>query len=107
MRISLLLLLFVLAFAFSGCTASSTPTPSVIPTTHSASSSSMHPKQEEDVAPVLSGNLKRGCSELSGAGPKAGDKAVDFTLKDLQGTQFTLSQLLKDKPVVMVSGSYT
>ena len=31
-----------------------------------------------------------------------GDKAEDFTLKDIRGTEYTLSQLLTQKPVALV-----
>ena len=40
-------------------------------------------------------------------GLKPGDLAVNFTLKDVQGKETTLSKLLGEKPVVMVFGSFT
>lgn len=36
-----------------------------------------------------------------------GDQAEDFTLKDIHGTEHALSQLVKEKPVVLVFGSFT
>ena len=36
-----------------------------------------------------------------------GELAIDFTVKDTQGREFTLSKLLADKPVVMTFGSFT
>lgn len=36
-----------------------------------------------------------------------GDQAEDFTLKDIHGIEYTLSQLVKQKPVVLVFGSFT
>ena len=36
-----------------------------------------------------------------------GDPAVDFTLKDVNGKDVNLATLLDDKPVLLVSGSYT
>ncbi len=38
---------------------------------------------------------------------KPGDLAVDVTLHDLWGVEIRLSQLLADKPVLLVHGSYT
>jgi peroxiredoxin len=37
----------------------------------------------------------------------AGTLATDFTLRDLDGTQVTLSTLLATRPVLMVHGSFT
>jgi hypothetical protein len=36
-----------------------------------------------------------------------GDVAVDFTLDDLEGSEWTLSELLKTGPVLLLPGSYT
>ena len=60
-------------------------------------------------APVLAGDLKRGCQgggELSG-GLAVGALAVDFTLDDTTGQSHTLSEMLARQPVVMVFGSFT
>lgn len=40
-------------------------------------------------------------------GVKTGDTAIEFTLKDINGTSYSLSSLLETKPVLMVFGSYT
>ena len=40
-------------------------------------------------------------------GLAVGEPAVEFTLKDVNGTPHTLSALLAEKPVVIVFGSYT
>ena len=65
--------------------------------------------------PVLSNALIRGCkpSRQPGSGfetigrLREGEKAVDFTLKDIDGNEFILSRLLAEKPVLMVFGSFT
>lgn len=36
-----------------------------------------------------------------------GDAAIDFTLKDVDGKEHRLAQMLEDKPVLIVAGSYT
>ena len=36
-----------------------------------------------------------------------GDQAIDFTLKDTNGVEYRLSQLLQTRPVLMVFGSFT
>lgn len=63
--------------------------------------------------PALSDALKRDCRrDPASAGPgrgglNTGQTAVDFTLKDVNGREFSLSALLAEKPVVMVFGSFT
>lgn len=37
----------------------------------------------------------------------AGSRAIDFTLADVNGKTYTLAQLLAEKPVVLVTGSFT
>ncbi len=62
---------------------------------------------------VLSTALKRGCWPGSGSvslrntGLAEGETAVEFTLRDIQGNPVSLSQLLDEKPVVIVFGSFT
>lgn len=57
--------------------------------------------------------LMKGCqrSRPSGGfenvGLAVGESAIDFTLRDVDGNTFNLAQLLSEKPVVMVSGSFT
>ena len=68
---------------------------------------------EEPGEPVLSTTLKRGCSpadargNFGNAGLSIGETAVNFTLGDIHGTEFRLSRLLAEKPVMMVFGSFT
>jgi cytochrome oxidase Cu insertion factor (SCO1/SenC/PrrC family) len=62
---------------------------------------------ESPVRLELSTELNRNCAPFSASAPKSGELAIDFTLKDIHGTEFTLSELLAEKPVVMVFGSYT
>jgi hypothetical protein len=74
-----------------------------------STSISVIPEQE---GPVLSDTLKRaGELPVSGnfgnVGIPEGQLAVDFTLNDTNGGKVCLSDLLKEKPVVMVLGSYT
>ncbi len=62
--------------------------------------------------PVLSTALKRGCfrttrGNFDNAGLAIGERAVNFTLKDIYGNEYRLSRLLALKPVVMVFGSFT
>ncbi len=60
-------------------------------------------------------NLKRNCNpkiaESRDAyrfeGLEVGTNAIDFTLKDTFGNEFTLSNLLAEKPVVLILGSFT
>ena len=62
-----------------------------------------------------SDNLKRNCEfrivesmdDLEDEGLKTGTAAIDFTLRDTNGNEVTLSDLLLEKPVVMVLGSFT
>ncbi|MBC8510022.1 MAG: hypothetical protein ISR58_03195 [Anaerolineales bacterium] len=63
----------------------------------------------EVVTPVLSTELARGC-ERGGPGaqpPKDGQLAIDFTLLDVAENSYTLSELLSEKPVVLIFGSFT
>jgi len=63
----------------------------------------------ESNAPVLSSDLTRGC-QRGGDGTRGlpvGALAVDFTLDDTTVQRHTLSNLLAEKPVVMVFGSFT
>jgi hypothetical protein len=70
-------------------------------------------------APILPTNLTSACydwpatpfgpsNHVQGMNPMpAGSTAVDFTLRDLDGTQYTLSTLLATRPVLMVHGAFT
>ena len=69
----------------------------------------------EHEKPALSNTLKRDCqpsrpdgrNQFDNAGLEVGERAVDFTLKTTDGTELTLSELLAEKPVMMVFGSFT
>jgi len=66
--------------------------------------------QPTGTAPELSTALVRGCesgSRQSEKGLPYRSLAVDFTLKDVDGQEYTLSKLLAEKPVVMIFGSFT
>jgi cytochrome oxidase Cu insertion factor (SCO1/SenC/PrrC family) len=41
------------------------------------------------------------------AGLKVGEKAVNFTLRDVYGKEYRLSSLLVEKPVILIFGSFT
>jgi len=67
----------------------------------------------EVVEPVLLEELSRNCQptdskdNFENAGLLIGQSAVNFTLKDLLGAEYRLSQLLVETPVVMIFGSFT
>lgn len=70
-------------------------------------------------APTLSTDLHANCFRWPGGtftrqvyaqvvnGLHPGDAAVDFTLKDVEGTPHRLADLLAEKPVLLVLGSFT
>ncbi len=68
---------------------------------------------DESKRPLLSDALIRNCgrNRTSGGFGKVGlvegDTAIDFTLKDIHGNIVSLSELLSEKPVVMIFGSFT
>ena len=68
---------------------------------------------QEPKGPLLSDALIRDCEDnresrgFEHVGLDEGATAVDFTLTDTVGTTFSLSELLGEKPVVMVFGSFT
>jgi cytochrome oxidase Cu insertion factor (SCO1/SenC/PrrC family) len=62
--------------------------------------------------PVLSDTLSRGCGSpgvfaSDKTGLAVGAKAINFTLKDTNGTEVRLSHLLAEKPVIMIFGSFS
>jgi hypothetical protein len=67
----------------------------------------------EPAEPILLGTLSRNCKITRGSGNfdqeglAVGGTAVNFMLKDINGSEFRLSQLLSEKPVMMVFGSFT
>jgi len=72
-----------------------------------------------DGPPVLSTALESGCNNWpvqdfspsnrvsTNTGLPTGSLAVDFTLRDLGGNPHTLSDMLLDKPVLLVMGAFT
>ena len=84
----------------------STPPPetTVVPSTSTAA-----PWPTAGVLPTLSTELVRGCEarDRSARGPQAGEPAIEFTLMDVDGDPYTLSELLQEKPVVLIFGSFT
>ena len=74
---------------------------------------------EEKAAPVLREGLRRNCKYDGPVAPdvqkgdlqkkrlKVGETAIDFTLSDIHGNKFTLSEMLREKPVLMEIGSFT
>lgn len=61
---------------------------------------------------VLSDTLSRGCGSpgvfaSDKTGLAVGTKAINFTLKDTDGTEVRLSHLLAEKPVIMIFGSFS
>ena len=61
------------------------------------------------VAPKLADELRRGCtrSDRGLPQPKEGQPAIEFSLLGVDGQRYTLSELLQEKPVVLVFGSFT
>ena len=96
---------------FGACTTASTQAP--LPEQTAEPTISPAPNFKETRKPELSDSLIRGCQGRRSAGgfDKAGlpegETAVDFTLKDTVGTTVSLSELLREKPVVMIFGSFT
>ncbi len=56
--------------------------------------------------PAENFSLSNRAGQLS-TGVETGDTAIEFTLKDIEGTSYSLSSLLETKPVLLVFGSYT
>ena len=67
------------------------------------------PEAPPGVSPVLSTDLVRGCERCnsSALGPQVGEPAIEFALMDVDGKRYVLSELLQEKPVVLVFGSFT
>ncbi len=68
--------------------------------------------KEAGISPSLPGVLLRGLplpgqASFSRVGIAQAQMAVDFTLKDTEGVSHTLSDLLSEKPVVLIIGSFT
>ena len=103
---------FLILFAASCSSLSErldTETPEVIPS--EAAQTDTPPAEippTQVIEPSLSSDLVRGCDnrDRSVKRPQEGEPAIEFTLKDVDGNTYTLSGLLKEKPVVMVLGSF-
>lgn len=116
-RFYLVILTFVLVVSFTACN-STTPVEEEIVTTDQIiqtpeeTAPPVITADNESSGTVLPTELKRGCTDFAtggfdNAGLAIGEMAVDFTLKDMDGKEYTLSQLLGEKPVVIVFGSFT
>ena len=74
--------------------------------------SSKTPQEVNTLNPLLLDTLITGCQcdtstrNFQNNGLDIGEMAVDFTLRDVNGREYSLSKLL-DKPVVMIFGSFT
>ena len=82
------LLVFCLLAGLAACTPAATPTSTPTPPPTLGSTPTL---------PVVKPQL----------GLEVGDTAIDFRLKDLDGTEVSLYDLLADKPVMLEFGSYT
>lgn len=106
-----LVILVLLGPAIVACSPASESTPA-LPTPESTPAPPASVELEE---PALTGTLKSVCqsaqSSVRGnfdiAGLGLGEKAVNFILRDTYGSETRLSQLLAEKPVMMVFGSFT
>jgi len=91
----------------------SEPEPKTVINTASETNKKVVTEPEDERGPVLSDALVTGCRYVEGSenfkriGLDEGETAVDFTLKDTEGKEITLSSLLQEKPVMMVFGSFT
>lgn len=67
------------------------------------------PSPTQEIPLKLATDLVRGCNRNDGTDPELGenDPAVEFSLKDVDGSTIVLSELLKEKPVALIYGSYT
>lgn len=67
------------------------------------------PEATVGVSPLLSTDLVRDCErrDPSAREPRVGEMAIEFALLDVDGNPYILSELLQEKPVVLVFGSFT
>jgi hypothetical protein len=67
------------------------------------------PEPTQETTLELSTALVRGCDRRDGTDPelKKDDMAVEFSLVDVDGNSYVLSELLEEKPVLLIYGSYT
>jgi len=102
--------LSLLALLLVACNPATTVPPAVEPTPRTEPTPA--PTDSEPKGLLLSDALKRGCQTYNSVafgkvGLVEGATAVDFTLEDTSGNTISLSALLREKPVVMVLGSFT
>ena len=100
----------ILTLLVTGCTQPSVEVPIPAP----VSETTEIPSQASDnVGPVLSNDLirdmkrTRRSGDFDNVGLAIGERAVDFTLEDVDRNTVNLRSLLIEKPVVMVFGSFT
>jgi len=67
------------------------------------------PTDSQIFSPELTSNLKSGCTKKDPktSSPNEGELAVNFSLRDVNGVEYTLSEMLSEKPVYMIFGSFT
>lgn len=67
------------------------------------------PEATQEVTLELPTDLVRGCDRRDGTDPdlQVGDLAVEFSLLDTDGNTLLLSELLTEKPVALIYGSFT
>jgi hypothetical protein len=65
--------------------------------------------QPPGLEPVLLNELVSGCEKAGRgqSGPREGEPAIDFTLETVTGERHHLGSLLREKPVVLIFGSFT
>ena len=99
-----------LVLAFAGCTTETVPDPA--PTSASDHQTTNHTAGATSLLRPETA-LARGCpayettANYQSVGLPVGDTAVDFTLRDTGGVEYTLSDLLEEKPVVFEFRSFT
>ena len=100
----------ILTLLVTSCTQPSAEVPIPSPTSEATEIPS---QTSNNIDPVLSNDLIRDnkITRTSGGsdnvGLAIGERAVDFTLKDVDRNIVSLRDLLSEKPVVMVFGSFT
>ena len=100
--------LVALMLFLAGCGQTPSPSPSPTPTPTETPTPTPSPDNGE---PVLSEAIIGNCTADSFASDKTGlavgTQAINFTLKQVDGTEVRLSKLLAERPVVLIFSSYT